>query len=92
MHWFGVNVPVMFGVRTPALRARAKRIGKNHELTLELWKSTAKTREILGTVKFLQPVAIFLFFLKDCRLLIADCRLLILILRFLRSANINNLN
>ena len=39
MKRFGINVEKAFGVNVPVLRALAKKIGKNHELALELWKS-----------------------------------------------------
>jgi 3-methyladenine DNA glycosylase AlkD len=36
---FGISTNGTLGVSVPALRAMAKRIGKNHELALELWES-----------------------------------------------------
>ncbi len=36
---FGINVEKAFGVNVPVMRALAKRIGKNHQLALELWQS-----------------------------------------------------
>ncbi|MFA7227491.1 MAG: DNA alkylation repair protein [Melioribacteraceae bacterium] len=36
---FGINVDKAFGVNVPYMRAMAKKIGKNHELALELWES-----------------------------------------------------
>ena len=36
---YGINVEKAFGVNVPLLHALAKKIGKNHELALELWES-----------------------------------------------------
>ena len=36
---YGINTERAFGINLPTLRALAKRIGKNHELALELWKT-----------------------------------------------------
>ncbi len=36
---YGINTERAFGINLPTLRALAKRIGKNHELALELWKA-----------------------------------------------------
>ena len=36
---YGINVEKAFGVNVPVMRSLAKRIGKNHELALELWQS-----------------------------------------------------
>ena len=34
---FGITAKTVYGVSTPALKAMAKDIGKNHEVALELW-------------------------------------------------------
>jgi 3-methyladenine DNA glycosylase AlkD len=39
MKRFGINVDKAFGINVPVMRILAKRIGKNHELALELWES-----------------------------------------------------
>ena len=36
---YGINTEHAFGINLPTLRALAKRIGKNHELALDLWKT-----------------------------------------------------
>ena len=36
---FGINTDMAFGVNAPTMYALAKKIGKNHELALELWES-----------------------------------------------------
>ena len=36
---FGINVDNAFGVSAPMMKAIAKKIGKNHELALQLWDS-----------------------------------------------------
>jgi len=36
---YGINTEKAFGINLPTLRALAKRIGKNHELALGLWKT-----------------------------------------------------
>ena len=36
---FGIKVDTAFGLSAPMLKAIAKKIGKNHELALELWES-----------------------------------------------------
>lgn len=39
MKRFGINVDKAFGVNVPIMRKLAKKIGRNHELALKLWKS-----------------------------------------------------
>jgi 3-methyladenine DNA glycosylase AlkD len=36
---YGINTEKAFGINLPTLRARAKKIGKNHELALGLWET-----------------------------------------------------
>jgi 3-methyladenine DNA glycosylase AlkD len=36
---FGINTEKAFGATTPFMRSLAKKIGRNHELALELWES-----------------------------------------------------
>lgn len=36
---YGINVTKAFGLNVPLIRAMAKKIGKNHELALELWET-----------------------------------------------------
>lgn len=36
---YGINVEKAFGLNVPFIRAMAKKIGKNHELALELWET-----------------------------------------------------
>ena len=37
--YFGINAGNSFGLTTPQMRMMAKKIGKNHELALQLWKT-----------------------------------------------------
>lgn len=37
--YFGISVSDSLGLTTPQMRALARKIGKNHELALELWKT-----------------------------------------------------
>lgn len=39
MKRFGINVDKAFGVNVPVMRKLAKKIGRNHDLALKLWKS-----------------------------------------------------
>ncbi len=39
MKHFGINAEKAFGIETPKIKALAKKIGKNHELALELWET-----------------------------------------------------
>lgn len=50
MAYFGVRVPKAHGISAPVLHALAKRIGKNHHLALELWKSGVHEARILAAL------------------------------------------
>lgn len=50
MEYFGVHVPKAHGIPAPVLHALAKRIGKDHELALELWKTGIHEARILATL------------------------------------------
>lgn len=39
MKHFGINTEKAFGITTPVIKAIAKKIGRNHELALELWET-----------------------------------------------------
>jgi len=45
---FGINPNNTFGVSIPILRGLAKKIGKNHDLALELWKTEIHEARILA--------------------------------------------
>ncbi|HBR70840.1 TPA: DNA alkylation repair protein [Candidatus Dependentiae bacterium] len=45
---FGSNPETALGVNIPHLRALAKKIGKNHQLALELWKTNIHEARILA--------------------------------------------
>jgi len=45
---FGINPKYALGVRIPVLRDLAKRIGKNHQLAAELWKTKIHEARILA--------------------------------------------
>jgi len=45
---FGINPKYALGVRIPILRGLAKRIGKNHQLAAELWKTKIHEARILA--------------------------------------------
>jgi len=45
---FGINPKYALGVRIPVLRGLAKRIGKNHQLAAELWKTKIHEARILA--------------------------------------------
>ena len=47
---FGINPKYALGVRVPVLRNLAKRIGKNHKLALELWKTKVHEARILASM------------------------------------------
>jgi len=47
---FGVIVEDAYGIRTPVLRRLAKRVGTNHKLALELWKSGNHEARILAAM------------------------------------------
>jgi 3-methyladenine DNA glycosylase AlkD len=45
---FGINTKNTYGVSIPFLRALAKRLGKNHPLALELWKTEVHEARLLA--------------------------------------------
>lgn len=47
---FGINPEFALGVRIPVLRNLAKKIGKNHQLALALWKTKIHEARILATM------------------------------------------
>jgi 3-methyladenine DNA glycosylase AlkD len=48
MSRFGINTSKAFGIQIPVLRELAKKIGKNHRLSLELWKTGYHEAKILA--------------------------------------------
>jgi 3-methyladenine DNA glycosylase AlkD len=47
---FGINDSKAVGVKIPLLRQLAKKLGKNHELALELWKTEIHEARLLSTM------------------------------------------
>ena len=47
---FGIDVKYALGVKIPALRSLAKKIGKNHKLALDLWKTKIHEARILASM------------------------------------------
>ncbi len=47
---FGINPKYALGVRVPVLRNLAKKIGKNHKLTQDLWKTKIHEARILASM------------------------------------------
>jgi len=47
---FGINPKYALGVRIPVLRNLAKKIGKNHKLAIDLWKTKIHEIRILATM------------------------------------------
>src|SRR3989338_8044992 len=47
---FGINPKFALGVRVPVLRSLAGKIGKNHELARELWKTKIHEARILASM------------------------------------------
>jgi len=47
---FGINDNKAFGIKIPILRQLAKKIGKNHELALELWAYDIHEARLLATM------------------------------------------
>ncbi len=47
---FGINPKYALGVRIPILRSLAKKIGKNHKLAKDLWKSKIHEARILASM------------------------------------------
>jgi len=50
MAYFGVKVPKAYGIPQPILHALARRIGKNHKLAEQLWRSGIHEARILATL------------------------------------------
>lgn len=47
---FGININKSYGIRMPDIRKIAKKIGKNHELALQLWNHPYHESKILATM------------------------------------------
>jgi 3-methyladenine DNA glycosylase AlkD len=47
---FGINADRTLGISIPALRVLAKRVGKNHDLALDLWASGIHEARILASM------------------------------------------
>ena len=47
---FGIDNSKALGVKVPLLRQVAKKIGKNHELSLELWKTDIHEARLLASM------------------------------------------
>lgn len=47
---FGINPKYALGVRVPVLRSLTKKIGKNHELAKDLWKTKIHEARILASM------------------------------------------
>jgi len=47
---FGIDVKYALGVKIPVLRSLAKKIGKNHKLALDLWKTKIHEARILASM------------------------------------------
>ncbi len=47
---FGINVPDIWGVSAPKLRTLAKKIGKDHRLAAELWRTGIHDARLLATL------------------------------------------
>jgi 3-methyladenine DNA glycosylase AlkD len=45
---FGINIEKAYGVSMPALRSKAAKLGRSHELALALWDSAAHEARILA--------------------------------------------
>jgi len=50
MAYFGVRVPMAYGISTPVLHKFAKHIGKDHRLARQLWASGIHEARILATL------------------------------------------
>ncbi|WP_443939667.1 DNA alkylation repair protein [Pedobacter sp. MW01-1-1] len=48
MAHFGIDTSMAYGVRVPKIRALAKRIGKNQELSLALWETNVHEAKLLA--------------------------------------------
>lgn len=49
LSYFGIRNEKAFGVKIPLIRELARRIGKNHELALELWRTEVHEARLLAT-------------------------------------------
>src|SRR5258708_26118399 len=49
MAYFGIDVPKAHGISAPVLHSLAKRIGKNHRLPPQLWRTGVHETRILAT-------------------------------------------
>jgi len=47
---FGINTSTALGIRVPQLRNYAKKIGKSHDLAIELWKTNIHEARILASM------------------------------------------
>lgn len=47
---FGINTQNALGISLPYLRSFAKKIGKNHNLSIDLWKTKVHEARILATL------------------------------------------
>lgn len=47
---FGINLKHALGVRVPVMRSLAKKIGKNHQIALELWQTKIHEARILASM------------------------------------------
>jgi 3-methyladenine DNA glycosylase AlkD len=47
---FGIDVKYALGVNVPVLRSLAKKLGKNHQLALDLWKTKIHEARILASM------------------------------------------
>jgi len=50
MSRFGIDVKYALGVKIPVLRSLAKKLGKNHKLALDLWKTKIHEARILASM------------------------------------------
>ncbi|MDP2934407.1 MAG: DNA alkylation repair protein [bacterium] len=50
MSRFGIDIKYALGVKIPVLRSLAKKLGKNHKLALDLWKSKIHEARILASM------------------------------------------
>ena len=47
---FGITPKINYGISMPKLQSMAKRIGKNHKLALELWKTGVRDARLLASL------------------------------------------
>lgn len=50
MSRYEINTQNAFGISLPYLRSFAKKIGKNHNLSIDLWKTKVHEARILATL------------------------------------------